>query len=582
MTFGKEHLFLFRPYPWGPAPAYRRHAQSAIGVRLPVYGGPLLRTGIQAEDQPRGEVMMKINFCHVMSTMAMRYRQNTAIVNLERNRRYTFPEYHRLTNRIANMIREGLGLRRSDVALLILDNDNLSLLHFPAIWKQEATFAFSNLRDGQEEHAWQVDTVNARAVFLETRMLPDYYDFLHDRGCRIVVMDRAPDLPRDVHCFWDLLETASEADNDVALDPREDVPILRFTGGTTGRGKCAMYSMDHFLACRDSAYIQPDFECNEAMRYLAFTPLSHLSIFQFLQAFFAGGTTYTLNAPDLTRWCEAVQAERITHSSLVPTLLYRLQDMNSAATYDLSSLRTILYAAAPIAPTSVEQLIAQFGNVFVQGYGATETLMLASVLNKHDHHARTEVARKRLASAGRVSPDVEIMIMDDQDKPVPVGKVGEIWLRARATIKGYFGNPEGTAAEFVDGFWKSGDLGYVDEDGYLFLVDRKKDMIISGGFNIYAIEVEAALARHPAVLMSAVVGVPHHDWGEAVHAEVVLRDDMTASEDELIACVKQRIGSYKAPKSIVFVDQLPLSPVGKVLRRKVRQRYWEGHDRRIN
>ena len=140
---------------------------------------------------------MKINFCHVMSTMAMRFRQNAAIVNLERNRRYTFPEYHRLTNRIANMMRDALGLRRADVALLILDNDNLSLLHFPAIWKQEATFAFSNLRDGQEEHARQVDLVNARAVFLETRMLPDYYGFLHDRGCKIVVMDRASDLPCD-------------------------------------------------------------------------------------------------------------------------------------------------------------------------------------------------------------------------------------------------------------------------------------------------------------------------------------------------------------------------------------------------
>jgi acyl-coenzyme A synthetase/AMP-(fatty) acid ligase len=243
--------------------------------------------------------MLKINFCHVMSTMAMRYRQGTAIVNLERNRRYTFPEYHALTNRIANMTPDGLGLRRGDVALLILDNDNLSLLHFPAIWKQEAAFAFSNMRDGHGEHAWQVDTVSAKAVLLETRMLPDYYALLHDRGCRIVVMDRASGLPPGVDCFWDLVQTASDADNDVALDPHEDVPIPRFTGGTTGRGKCAMYSMDHFLACRDSAFIQPDFECNEAMRYLAFTLLSHLSIFQFLQTFFAGGTTYTLNAPEL-------------------------------------------------------------------------------------------------------------------------------------------------------------------------------------------------------------------------------------------------------------------------------------------
>jgi acyl-CoA synthetase (AMP-forming)/AMP-acid ligase II len=226
-----------------------------------------------------------------------------------------------------------------------------------------------------------------------------------------------------------------------------------------------------------------------------------------------------------------VQTERITHSSLVPTLLYRLQDMNSAAAYDLSSLRTILYGAAPIAPAAVEQRIKQFGSVFVQGYGATETLMLVSVLNKRDHRARTETARKRLASAGRISPDVEIMIMDDQDKPVPAGTVGEIWLRSRATIRGYFGNPKGTLAEFADGFWKSGDLRYFDEDGYLFLVDRKKDMIVNVGFNIYAIEVEAALARHPAVLMSAVVGVPHAEWGEAVHADVVPLEAIAVYEE---------------------------------------------------
>jgi len=164
---------------------------------------------------------------------------------------------------------------------------------------------------------------------------------------------------------------------------------------------------------------------------------------------------------------------------------------------------------------------------------------------------------------------------------LPTGATGEIWLRTRATISGYYRNPEGTAAEFTNGFWKSGDLGYVDDGGYLFIVDRKKDMIITGGFNVYAVEVEAALSEHPAVMMSAVVGVPHADWGEAVHAEVILRQDITTSTDELIDHVKARLGGYKAPKTIKFVDELPLSPVGKVLRRQVKERYWAGRDRRI-
>jgi acyl-CoA synthetase (AMP-forming)/AMP-acid ligase II len=277
-----------------------------------------------------------------------------------------------------------------------------------------------------------------------------------------------------------------------------------------------------------------------------------------------------------------VQSERITHSLLVPTLLYRLLDLNSSGTYDLSSLRNLTYGAAPMAPAAVERLIERFGKIFIQVYGATETLTYVSALNKRDHDVATEDARRRLGSAGRIAPGVEIVIADDDGAALPNGQTGEIWLRAPGTVKGYYANPEGTATEFVDGFWKSGDLGYLDEDGYLFIVDRKKDMIITGGFNVYAIEVEAALSEHPAVLMSAVVGVPHPEWGEAVHAEVILRADMTASPDELIDHAKRKIGNYKAPKTVKFVDELPLSSVGKVLRRHVRQPYWEGRGRMVN
>jgi fatty-acyl-CoA synthase len=524
---------------------------------------------------------MKMNFSRVMSTMALRFRDNLAIVNVERDRRYTYAEYHRLTNRIAHMMSHALGLGAGDKMLLILENDNLSLLHFPAIYKQAATVVFSNLRDSPEEQARQIDHVRPKLVFVETRLVAQYRDLLAGRGCLLVAMDRSPDLPRDVPCFWDLVEAASDADNDVELDVHEHIAILRFTGGTTALGKCAMYSIDHFLAMRDSFYLTPDLAYDEDTKYLALTPMSHASLMPFVATFFSGGATYTLNAPDLTQWCETVQRERITQSLMVPTLLYRLLDMNSSKTYDLSSLRTMVYGAAPIAPAAVERLVAEFGQIFVQLYGASESIMFVSALRKHEHRSDTEAARARLASAGRVSAGVELIIADLDGKPLPPGQTGEIWLRTRATIGGYYGNPEATAAEFENGFWKSGDIGYVDEDGYLFIVDRKKDMIITGGFNVYAIEVEGALVEHPAVLMSAVVGIPHPDWGEAVHAEVILRDGATVTEEELIAHAKQLLGSYKAPKTVSFVAELPLSPVGKVLRRQVRQRYWIGRDRLV-
>jgi acyl-CoA synthetase (AMP-forming)/AMP-acid ligase II len=207
--------------------------------------------------------------------------------------------------------------------------------------------------------------------------------------------------------------------------------------------------------------------------------------------------------------------------------------------------------------------------------------MLVSALSKADHIVDTDADRKRLGSAGRITPGVELIISDPDGNALPPGETGEIRLRTRATINGYYNNPESTAAEFQDGFWSSGDLAYRDEDGYLFIVDRKKDMIITGGFNVYAVEVEAALSEHEAVLMSAVVGIPHHEWGEAVHAEVMLREGADVSEDALIAHAKAKLGSYKAPKSVRFVAELPLSSVGKVLRRQVRRPYWEGRERQI-
>jgi fatty-acyl-CoA synthase len=292
---------------------------------------------------------MKTNFSRVMATMALRFRDNLALVNVERDRHYTYAEYHQLTNRIAHMMRHALGLGAGDKVLLILENDNLSLLHFPAIFKQEATFVFSNLRDSPEEQARQIDHVRPKLVFIETRLVAQYRDMLAGRGCQVVAMDRSPDLPSDVACFWDLVEAASDADNDIELDVHEHTAILRFTGGTTALGKCAMYSIDHFMAMRDSFYLTTDLGYDEDTRYLAFTPMSHMSLMPFVATFFAGGATYTLNTPDLNQWCETVQRKRITQSSMVPTLLYRLLDMNSSRTYDLSSLRTMLYAAAPIA-----------------------------------------------------------------------------------------------------------------------------------------------------------------------------------------------------------------------------------------
>jgi fatty-acyl-CoA synthase len=525
---------------------------------------------------------VRTNFARVMAATARQHCDQGALVNVERNRRYTFRELHALTNRIANMLRSRLKLQRGDRYLLILDNDNVSLLHHWTIFKGEAAAAFTNFRDSAEEHAWQIDWIQPKVVFLEVDLLDRYYEMLRQRDVQIVCMDPLPGAREGLHYFWDLLDGVTDALPDVEHDVTKDVMLYRFTGGTTGKGKCAEYTIDNWLGCRDSFYALPDRVFEPETRNLQFAPLSHAAGMMVLPTFFRGGCLVTQNVPDLKQWCRTVEAERITLSFMVPTLLYRLLELEEARSHDLASLKTIFYGAAPMSPDKLKLLRARFGNVFLQVYAATESTTAVTVLAKADHDLADAAGLKRLASAGRPGPGVEVMIADGEGNELPLGESGELWLRTRGTIGGYYRNPEGTASEFERGFWKSGDLGYMDPEGFMHIVDRKKDMIISGGFNVYAIEVESAINSHPGVMMSAVVGIPHAEWGEVVHAEVMLKADTQVGVDELIAHVKSRIGSYKAPKSIVIVAELPVSVVGKVLRRTVREKYWKDRDRRVS
>ena len=512
---------------------------------------------------------MKANFACLTAQIAMQHRDREALVNIERNRRFTHEQLHRFTNRVANMLRERLGLRRGDTYLCILENDNLSLLHAWTALKGEAAACWTNFRDSIDEHRWQIDFIRPKVVFIENTLIDGYFAMLQERGITVVCMD-PPASPRPgLLCFEDLIEGVPDTDPGVESDVIQDVLVYRFTGGTTGKSKCAQYTMDNWLANRDSFYAGAENWIDAGTRYIHMAPISHGSGLGLLPALFRGGCTVTQNAPDLRQWCRNVQEHRITTAMMVPTLLYRLLDLPEATSYDLSSLTTCFYGAAPMSPNKLRALQQRFGNIFVQAYGSTECMQRVAVLTKADH---ATVSDERLGSAGRVTGQAEVVIVDEAGQPVAPGVTGEIWLRSRAVISGYYNNPEGTAAEFENGFWKSGDLGYLDEEGFLFIVDRKKDMIITGGFNVYAIEVEGALSAHPAVAISAVVGVPDEQWGEIVHAEVVLKPGCEVSAEALIEHVKGRIGRFKAPKSIVFVDEIPVSVVGKVQRRQVREK----------
>jgi Acyl-CoA synthetases (AMP-forming)/AMP-acid ligases II len=524
---------------------------------------------------------MKMNFARLTAQVVRRFGDREALVNVERGRRYTFRELDGLSNRVINMMRDRLNLRRGDSYLCILENDNLSLLHAWTSLKGEAAAAFTNYRDGRDEHLRQIDHLAPKVVFLENTLLDRYHDALRERGITVVCMDPPGESRDGLRYFWELLDGVSDADPGIENDIHLDVLNYRFTGGTTGRSKCAQYTTDNWLGCRDSFYAHAEQFFDHGSRNLLMAPISHGGGMGILSGFFRGSCAVTQNAPDLKQWCRNIAAERITMSSLVPTLLYRLLEMEESKSVDLSTLRTIFYGAAPMSVTKLRLLQERFGNIFVQVYGSTEAFEMVAMLMKNDHVCGKDGAPGHLASAGRVAPGLDLRIVDDAGREVADGETGEIWIRGRGTISGYYGSPEITATEFTDGFWKSGDLGYRDAEGFIYIVDRKKDIVITGGFNVYAIEVENAINAHPEVVMSVVVGVPHAEWGEAVHAEVVLHAGATVTAEQLMQFVKGRIGAFKAPKSIAFVTELPLSPVQKVLRRIVRDKYWQGQARRV-
>ncbi len=524
---------------------------------------------------------MKINYSRHIQALADRFGDAQAMLSVERGRSYTYRQYHEVTNQVANMIRGELGLGFGDFFVCLLKNDSLALLHFPTIFKGAATAAYCNYRDALPEQLEQIDSITPKVAFIENELLDSHYPALHARGITVVCMDPITQ-PRDgLLYFWDVVNAASTQNPDVELDNHDHTTLIRFTGGTTGKGKPAAYSLDNWLAALDVFHYLPGCRWETTTRTLLMAPISHGSALLVLPTLYGGGCTVTMNDPDLVKYCELIEREKITMSQGVPTLMYRMLDLKNSNHYDLSSLETIIYGAAPISPGKLAQLQAGFGSIFVQIYGSTEHCTAALVLDKSDHDLEKPGVEARIAAAGRVIPGIEVKLVDMEGQPVGTGEVGEIWLRSRSTIRGYYNAPEATAQEFTDGFWKSGDLARRDDEGYITVVDRRKDMIISGGFNVYAVEVEATISSLEDVQMAAVIGIPHEEWGESIHAEVVLREGATLTREALIQHVKDTLGSYKAPKSIAFVTQLPLSPVGKLLRRQVREKYWAGNDRRI-
>ncbi len=356
-----------------------------------------------------------------------------------------------------------------------------------------------------------------------------------------------------------------------------DLCSLGYSGGTTGRPKGVMQR--HRTVVEMTRLISTSWQLPSDIRFLATTPISHAAVCFVLPTWLNGGTVVLQRSFDPEGFYRAIAEHRITLTFMVPTMLYACLDHPATKTADVSSLETIVYGAAPMAATRLREALDVFGPVFLQLYGQAEAPATVTTLRKEEH----DPTRPHLfGSCGRPLPGVTVELHDDDDNEVAVGEVGEICVRGMIVTDGYWKREELTAETLRNGWLHTGDMATRDDDGYLYIVDRKKDMIISGGFNVYPREVEDVLCTHPGVAMAAVIGIPDERWGEAVKALVVPRPDAELDAEELIALVREHKGPVYAPKTLEVVDALPLTGVGKADRKAIRARYWQGEARQVH
>jgi len=354
-------------------------------------------------------------------------------------------------------------------------------------------------------------------------------------------------------------------------EPPDDVAMIAGTGGTTGRPKGVQLTGHNIETMTALTLMGYPFDGRPV--YLALAPLTHAAGVLCFPIMALGGEIVIMPAPDLAEFLGLIGRHRVTHAFLPPTLIYLLLDHPGLAAADLSSLQCLWYGAAPMSAARLEQAISAIGPVMGQLFGQTEAPMMISTMAPKDHfHLDGSLARERFTSAGRPTPLVTVAIMDDEGRLLPAGQRGEIVVRGPLVMAGYYQDPVASAEAARHGWHHTGDIGYLDPDNYLFIVDRAKDMIITGGFNVYSAEVEQALLTHPAVLDCAVIGLPDDKWGERVTAVIQPHPGQDLADADLRAFVKDQLGSVKAPKQVEVWPDLPRSKVGKVLKAEVKSR----------
>jgi len=489
---------------------------------------------------------------------------------------FTWAEFGERAPRIAGGL-AALGVSKGDrVAMLGLNNARYSELFHCVPWAGGIVVPL-NWRWSEVELAFALDDCQPRVLFADAQMMPMAKTLCETRPsvCLISMADvREPDLPH----FDDLLDAAPIADLALTGD---DLYGIFYTGGTTGFSKGVMLSHRNVLS--GATVAQREGYWREDDIYVVAAPYYHASgTWPLISMLAAAGTSIVLPAFDAGAALRAIEEHKATTSLLVPTMIQMVIDHPNFAKTDLSSLKTIVYGASPITEALLSRALAALPNAeFVQAYGMTElSPQIAALHHRHLLGQHREIGRHR--AAGRACYGMEMKIVDEDDKELPRGEVGEIVARGESVMLGYWRRLEETENALRNGWMHTGDGGRMDQDGFVYVVDRIKDMIISGGENVYSVEVENVIAQHPAVHSCVVVGIPHEKWVEQVHAIVILREGALTSEDDLIAFARGQLAGFKVPRSVTFRSEpFPLSPANKILKRELRAPYWAGRSSRL-
>ncbi len=464
-------------------------------------------------------------------------------------------------------------------AILALNSDRYLEFYFGVAWSG-AVFVPINIRLAPAEILYWLNDSGSKVLFVDATFLPAIAEI----RARLETVEHfvymsGDTAPQGYLSFEDLL--ANHAPIDASERNGDDLAAIYYTGGTTGRSKGVMLS--HRNLTYNVLQSAPVLGINEDDVYLHSAPMFHIAdSIGGLVASTVGATHVFVPAFDPVKVLKIAQDEKVTISLLVPTMINMLVNHPELPEYDLSSLKNLPYGGSGI-PEAV--LLKAFEvlpeTTFVQAYGQTEASPIITLLGREYHTVSGPYAGK-LTAAGKAVAGIDLAILDEQGEVLPIGQVGEVCIRGDNVMLGYWNLPELTNEALRGGWLHTGDGGRLDEDGLLFVVDRVKDMIVSGGENVYSAETEQAIYAHPAVAECAVIGIPHDAWGEQVHAIVRLHEDASLTDQQLIDHCKTLIAAFKCPKSIEFRDQsLPLSGAGKILKKDLRAPYWKGSDRKV-